>query len=158
MGGRPEESNIPIEEMLTGMNRNERNLRFSELKRNQVEDKEAELLKKRQQEEFQKKEEDLRRQQKQQENGKEIEEDKAEEQERVQQEAIVQQGMELVIYMENALNLKRKWQEEGHPQIKDSKEGNNIQDEVVGSLKKRKGDAKSDKAEEAGLIIAHPKP
>ncbi|MED6177486.1 hypothetical protein PIB30_098543 [Stylosanthes scabra] len=77
----------------------------------------------------------------------------------MQLEMMAQQGMELAIYMESALNLKRKWKEEMSEQMEKDNKTNNIGEQAIEKKnKKRKEEAKYTKAEEADLTMPHPKP
>ncbi|MED6114952.1 hypothetical protein PIB30_085468 [Stylosanthes scabra] len=85
------------------------------------------------------------------------EDSKTEEQNQAQPEETRMQIMELAIYMESALNLKRKWQEDKQILNVDSREYKSRDDKAVESLKKRK-EGQTDKAEEAGLNMPQLKP
>ncbi|MED6209996.1 hypothetical protein PIB30_059899 [Stylosanthes scabra] len=87
----------------------------------------------------------------------ESEEDGEEGQNLLQLQTNQQRGMELALYMENALNLKRKWQQEEQNQKEDIKIINSAKIEETNSLKKR-NESEYDKAEEAGLMMPHKEP
>ncbi|MED6115343.1 hypothetical protein PIB30_089557 [Stylosanthes scabra] len=71
--------------------------------------------------------------------------------------AINQERMELAVYLESALNLKRKWEDKQHDpnEVKTDKQV----EEIETDNKKKKTDIPNNSlAEEAGLIKPHPKP
>ncbi|MED6206925.1 hypothetical protein PIB30_031151 [Stylosanthes scabra] len=75
-----------------------------------------------------------------------------------QEEATEQQGLELALILENTLVLKRKWKEDDQPMYNMHIMLNNADNDEQENNKSKKGAAKSNMAEEAGLMKPHHKP
>ncbi|MED6175302.1 hypothetical protein PIB30_077116 [Stylosanthes scabra] len=84
--------------------------------------------------------------------------DKVEEKDEQLVEANQQQGLELELYMENALNLKRKWQDHEQLQVEELNANEDAEKGGAEVVKKRRGSKTDGMAEEAGQIMPHPKP